>query len=109
MTEHIEVLTENGFTAFEIEVLIRHAKALHHIAERQCSEEMSDEEVTKVNKREANIEKQILEIVSIRNQRQGDRVAVGFDGDPRGYVVKLHLPDGRYNTWGGKEVGWGIG
>lgn len=30
-------------------------------------------------------------------------------GDPRGYCLKLHLPDGSHNTWGGKESGWGIG
>jgi hypothetical protein len=30
-------------------------------------------------------------------------------GDPRGYCLKLHLPDGSYNTWGGKESGFGIG
>ena len=28
---------------------------------------------------------------------------------PRGYVVKLHLPSGKHNTWGGKESGYGIG
>jgi hypothetical protein len=31
-----------------------------------------------------------------------------FSGDPRGYVVKLHLPSGAYNTWGGKESGYGV-
>ena len=30
-------------------------------------------------------------------------------GDPRGYCLKLHLPDESYNTWGGKESGFGIG
>ena len=30
-------------------------------------------------------------------------------GDPRGYCLKLHLPDGSYNTMGGKENGYGIG
>lgn len=29
-------------------------------------------------------------------------------GDPRGFTVKLLLPSGRYNTWGGKEDGWGV-
>lgn len=31
-----------------------------------------------------------------------------FGGDPRGYTVKVKLPSGRYNTWGGKEDGWGV-
>lgn len=38
-------------------------------------------------------------------------VALNADlsGDPRGYCLKLHLPDGSHNTWGGQESGWGIG
>lgn len=31
-----------------------------------------------------------------------------FGGDPRGYTVKLLLPDGTYNTWGGFECGLGV-
>ena len=31
------------------------------------------------------------------------------DGDPRGYVVKLHTPkSGKFNSFGGQEEGWGI-
>ena len=29
-------------------------------------------------------------------------------GDPRGYVLELDLPTGRFNTWGGQEKGWGV-
>jgi hypothetical protein len=29
-----------------------------------------------------------------------------FNGDPRGNVVKLLLPSGRWNSWGGKEDGY---
>lgn len=33
-----------------------------------------------------------------------------FNPDPRGYAVKMATPKtNRYNTWGGKEDGWGIG
>ena len=37
------------------------------------------------------------------------RITAKFDGDPRGYCLKLLLPDGSYNSWGGKENGYGIG
>ena len=30
-------------------------------------------------------------------------------GDPRGYCLKLHLPNGDWNSLGGKEAGYGIG
>jgi hypothetical protein len=32
--------------------------------------------------------------------------AVLFSGDPRGYTVKLKLPSGRSNHWGGET--WGV-
>jgi len=33
---------------------------------------------------------------------------LNLGGDPRGYAVKLILPTGRYNTFGGKEEGYGV-
>ena len=33
---------------------------------------------------------------------------LNLGGDPRGFAVKLILPTGRYNTWGGKEEGYGV-
>ncbi len=35
-------------------------------------------------------------------------IGVTFDGDPRGFAIKLHFSSGAYNTWGGRETGWGI-
>jgi hypothetical protein len=35
-------------------------------------------------------------------------IGASLGGDPRGYTVKLHLPDGRGNTWGGDTDGWGV-
>jgi hypothetical protein len=32
-----------------------------------------------------------------------------FESDPRGYAVYLDLPDGSYNSFGGRECGYGIG
>jgi len=32
-----------------------------------------------------------------------------FNGDPRGYAVHIDLPDGSYNSFGGRENGYGIG
>ncbi len=31
-----------------------------------------------------------------------------FESDPRGYAVYLDLPDGSYNSFGGREYGYGI-
>lgn len=42
-------------------------------------------------------------------KRHGIKLRADVTGDPRGYCLKLHLPDGSWNTWGGKETGYGIG
>jgi hypothetical protein len=31
-----------------------------------------------------------------------------FTGDPRGYTLRILFPDGKYNTWGGVEDGYGV-
>ena len=94
--------------AFEIsESLVSKARSLGRIAERWCSEEMSDETSARVTKREERLEAEVRELCSEINVRPS------FDGDPRGFAVKLHFgPDPVRqpgNTWGGCETGWGIG
>lgn len=34
------------------------------------------------------------------------KITPNFQGDPRGECVKLMLPSGRYNSWGGAEEGF---
>lgn len=34
--------------------------------------------------------------------------SVRFGGDPRGYTTKITFPDGSWNTFGGREDGWGV-
>lgn len=55
-----------------------------------------------IEKREAQIERRISELASEIGCK------ANFGGDPRGYTVKLILPGGEYNTWGGKEEGYGV-
>lgn len=42
-------------------------------------------------------------------KKHGIELRADMTGDPRGFALKLHLPNGQYNTWGGKESGYGIG
>lgn len=87
--------------------LVRAAKALSHIAELQCSVEMSERTAALVELREKHLQSQV------HHNCAAIGVTATFSGDPRGYVVKLHFgPDAKRqpgNTWGGTEVGWGIG
>lgn len=39
-------------------------------------------------------------------QHQNGNKATLFEGDPRGACVKLILPSGRNNSWGGAEEGF---
>ena len=80
-----------------VELLIL-ADRLHRYAETACNYQLTPQQ----EKREKALADRVLAICG------GWNVSVKFGGDPRGFVVKLMLPDGSYNTWGGKEEGWGI-
>ena len=42
-------------------------------------------------------------------KRHGIELNCTVSGDPRGYCLKVIMPQGDCNTWGGKEDGWGFG
>ena len=53
-------------------------------------------------KREASCERRITKLCAPFG------IVPRFGGDPRGYTVKLQLPSGAHNTWGGREEGYGV-
>ena len=55
-----------------------------------------------IEKREGQIERRITAICAELG------LSPNFQGDPRGYTVKVALPNGAYNTMGGREDGWGV-
>jgi hypothetical protein len=63
---------------------------------------MIDAHQARIEKRQAQIEKRIAAICDQLGIRPD------FGGDPRGYTVKVHLPTGASNTWGGREDGYGV-
>jgi hypothetical protein len=50
-----------------------------------------------------------IRLEQIKNKHGALALEADVTGDPRGYCLKLHLPNGDHNTWGGKESGYGIG
>lgn len=97
--------------------LLRHARTHGNLAVDQCngayyqltggrgpapSQERIDAWEAQREKREAACEKRIKEICAEFN------LPVTLGGDPRGYTVKVKLPSGAYNTWGGSEEGYGV-
>lgn len=83
--------------------LVRHAKALHRLYERDCNEDTSEDKCHQALV--ARHEKWVAFLAKT--------IEVGYhlNGDPRGFPVKLHFggESQPHNTWGGGVVGWGIG
>ncbi len=98
-------------------LLMRHAKTHQRLSEESCNGhpaqsspfidskrlgQLQDAWDARIERREKQIERRITEICADIG------VTPDFGGDPRGYTVKIHLPSGAYNTWGGKESGYGV-
>ena len=84
------------------DAIIRDATSYNRIQERWCSEEMSDRATKALERREGQIERRI------RNRCELLGFRVEFGGDPRGYCVRVFVPSGKSNTWGGAECGYGV-
>ena len=83
--------------AYTVE-LLRLADRLHRYYEAACNYGLTATQDVRVT----HLEERARAICVVLG------IEVKFNGDPRGYPVKLLLPSGDYNTWGGKEEGWGI-
>ena len=78
--------------------IMRRANSVQRHAEAQCNGDTTEAQ----NRRAASAEAQIVECC------QALGCTVKFGGDPRGYCVRLILPSGKGNTWGGDAEGWGV-
>lgn len=85
-------------TSEQVGELMMLAKRLNRYNETECNYGLTPAQETRV----MNLEKRVRAICHALG------ITVIFNGDPRGYAVKLHFASGAYNTWGGKEEGWGI-
>lgn len=85
--------------ALRVSELIKLGNTLSNLAVANCNYGLSPRQET----RRDNIRDRIAAI--------GKELGVTFTtgGDPRGYVLKLKTPEsGRYNSFGGREDGWGV-
>ena len=92
--ETVYQLTLEGLNASQIGELFRLAKQRARLAVEHCNRQLTERE----EKRIETLKARIGAIVPTAHT----------DGDHRGYVVKVMLKNGAYNTWGGRESGWGI-
>ncbi len=81
------------------EELLGYAERLHRYSEADCNVGLNDSQ----RKRVETLRSKIKAIVELLGWTMNH-----FNTDPRGFAVYLKLPDGRYNSWGGQENGFGI-
>jgi hypothetical protein len=80
--------------------LYRLASSLHRFNEIECNCGLTERQ----EQRRQELQEQVKAVL--------DRAGLTlnhFQGDPRGYAVYIDLPDGSYNSFGGRENGYGIG
>jgi len=58
------------------------------------------------DKRHTKTSQKVFSVLSALAESVPAKFEVG--GDPRGYCLKVFMPSGRYNTFGGKESGYGV-
>jgi len=98
----IAQMTQEGIPLDVCLRVLRNANTIQRLAARECSVEMSEAESKREELRAAACEARIAKMLAPYG------VTVDTSGDPRGFCVKLMLPSGKYNTWGGAESGYGV-
>src|SRR5438046_3096473 len=80
--------------------LCRLATSLNRLNEIACNSGLTERQ----ERRKQNLQTRIKAVL------EGAGLVLNhFNDDPRGYAVYLDLPDGTYNSFGGRECGYGIG
>jgi hypothetical protein len=80
--------------------LCKRANSLNRLNEIACNSGLTEQQ----ERRKQNLQTRIKAAL----ERAG-LVLNHFNNDPRGYAVYLDLHDGSYNSFGGRECGYGIG
>jgi hypothetical protein len=80
-------------------LLCRHGRTYARLQEAQCNG-LTPRQEAWAEKREAQLTKRITAIC----EGLGAGFAPVFNGDPRGATVKIRVPSGRTNDWGGVGI-----
>lgn len=92
-------LARLGLTADECNRVARDVARLQTAAEAACNAELTPRQLAS----QACAEERVCLALGAVGAK------VDVDGDPRGYVVKVHHPALKANTWGGEESGHALG
>lgn len=74
-------------------LIARHATTYAHIQEAWCNDEMSEQTADRLAAKEARLERRIVDLVADLPAADDGPWSVRFDGDPRGWVVRIKAPE----------------
>lgn len=95
----VGVWARNGGRYTPARLVLKYAKTI----DREATAECNGEAITPLRQARLN---QALRAIESACKESG--FSVRFGGDPRGYTTKIAFPDGSFNTWGGRDEGWGV-
>lgn len=78
----------------DLQRIMRMAATVQRLAETACNRELTEREIRKDEK----LQMDILALLAVEDCN------AKFSGDPRGAVVKIQVPDGYTNDWGGEGI-----
>lgn len=87
--------------------ILRAARTVQRLAEAACNRPLTEREDRRHAAAVARIRASLAELATWSTDGRTVTLAA-IDVDPRGYCVKLRLPSGKGNTWGGDAEGWGV-
>ena len=94
--EFVRQMEREGMTGKVASLILRDAATMQRLAVADCNRGLTPAE----QKRDEQCQERIVS----RCEPHG--IKPNFQGDPRGAVVKLILPSGKWNSWGGAECGF---
>ena len=84
-------------------LIMRHAKTLRRYDEMLCGDgihsgEWVNDNYDRLHANSDRLENLITKLVGQLPETDGGRIVAVFQGDPRGYIVKLEVPTANYGT-----------
>ena len=89
-------MVKEGMPAESARLILRHAATMQRLAVEACNRELSKAEIL----RDEAAMARILALLA----KCPDGFEAKFNGDPRGSVVKIAVPSGYSDDWGGEGV-----
>lgn len=96
--EFVQQMVKEGVSVEDADKILADANHVQRWAYVECCRELRADERELDEKAQARIRSVV--------RKYG--IEARFSGDPRGCCVKLVLKSGAYNTWGGREAGYGV-